>query len=136
MLLDAGLLRRGLRFDEDYFLYMEDLDLCCRVRDLGRTLRVSRRAAARHVGGAALAEAKDPFLGMGPTGLREQARSKAVFARKWLSPPRRLVFLAVAFLAKPLAGVVRTRSTRFLRPYLQGLRRGLRARLSVQVNRK
>src|SRR5690606_35580309 len=51
MLLAADLLRDGLRFDERFFLYVEDLDLCCEVRARGRSLCIEPRAVALPRGG-------------------------------------------------------------------------------------
>jgi len=48
---DADLLRSGLRFDERYFLYVEDLDFCAAVRARGRSLWVTQRATVRHADG-------------------------------------------------------------------------------------
>jgi GT2 family glycosyltransferase len=39
-------------FDEAFFLYCEDTDLCRRLWDAGHTVRFEPRAVARHVGGA------------------------------------------------------------------------------------
>ena len=42
-------------FDERYFLYWEDADLCRRLRDRGYTIRYVPRARATHAGGASAA---------------------------------------------------------------------------------
>jgi N-acetylglucosaminyl-diphospho-decaprenol L-rhamnosyltransferase len=60
------LLRRELvdtigAFDESYFLYFEDLDLCVRARQAGWQLVVADKAVVRHVEGAATGGAGAPF---------------------------------------------------------------------------
>lgn len=128
MLVDAALLRDGLRFDERYFLYAEDLDLCCEVRARGRTLWVDTRAEVVHAeGGSQRGEA--PLLGaLRARQLRWMTRGKALFARKRLGALEQLCFFAVALVLKPLAGVFVARSVRFLPPYFAGLWDGVRAR--------
>jgi len=39
-------------FDEGYFLHVEDLDLCRRVRDAGYTVAIARTISVRHVQGS------------------------------------------------------------------------------------
>ena len=125
MLVAGDLLRRGLRFEERYFLYVEDMDLCLRVKDFGRSLWVNRRAKVRHAGGGSQKE-ETPILGeMRPTEIYYLARNKVLFARKWLPPLHRTLFLATAVLLKPLAGVLRFGTVRFLPVYFRGLRDGL-----------
>jgi N-acetylglucosaminyl-diphospho-decaprenol L-rhamnosyltransferase len=52
MLVDRDAFERVGRFDERYFLYWEDADLCRRLRNAGFTTRYVPRARVRHPGGA------------------------------------------------------------------------------------
>lgn len=124
MLLDAALLRAGLRFDERFFLYAEDLDLCCEVRARGRSLWVDPRAVVHHEGGGTWSGGR--VLGSLTAGqVYWLARSKALFAKKRLPWPQRTVALLVAAVLKPLAGLLVARSARFLGPHWRGLWHGL-----------
>jgi GT2 family glycosyltransferase len=124
MLLAGDLLRAGLRFDERYFLYCEDADLCEAVRDRGREVWITRRASARHIGGGS--QPGERVLGeFTAERLYWLTRAKVLFARRRLSPLQRLSCLVVAAVVKPLAGLLVARSARFLGPYLRGLRDGL-----------
>ncbi|MAE69649.1 MAG: hypothetical protein CME06_04165 [Gemmatimonadetes bacterium] len=51
MLLPAQLFRSIGGFDEKYFLYGEDKDLCRRIRDRGRTVHLTDSVRALHLGG-------------------------------------------------------------------------------------
>ena len=51
MLVDRDAFDRVGRFDERYFLYWEDADLCRRLRNAGFTTRYVPRARVRHPGG-------------------------------------------------------------------------------------
>jgi len=125
MLLAGDLLAAGVRFDEAYFLYVEDMDLCCEVRARGRTLWMNLAATVRHDEGGSQAE-EAPFL----AGLRRRqlfylARNKVYLARKRLRLPRRLAFYLAAFLIKPLAGLALGGGIGFLKLYIGALRAGL-----------
>ncbi len=125
MLIAADLLREGLRFDEGYFLYVEDMDLSCAIAARGRTLWVNRDAVVRHADGGTQSE--PPIAGtMRSRQLYWLTAGKVRFARKWLSPAQRWCFYLIAVVVKPLVGLVVWRSARFLRPYFAGLRDGLR----------
>lgn len=52
LLVRADVFARVGGFDERYFLYWEDADLCRRVRDLGHTVRYVPRARVTHAGAA------------------------------------------------------------------------------------
>ena len=126
MFVSADLLRDGLRFDERYFLYMEDMDLCRQVRAARRTLWINLDAVIHHHEGGSQRDQSADAAGLRPDQLRYLTRNKVLFARKWLGPVRRTVFYVVAFLFKPLAGVLRFRSVRFLPLYYRALLEGLR----------
>jgi N-acetylglucosaminyl-diphospho-decaprenol L-rhamnosyltransferase len=79
MLVRRTLLEQLGGFDEGFFLYCEDMDLCLRVREAGYRVEYVPDATALHEGGAsAPAPAVIPLL----------AESRARFARKHLDPLR------------------------------------------------
>lgn len=55
LLLPRAVFERLQGFDEGYFLHCEDLDLCRRVRDLGRTVWLAGNARVRHAKGGSSA---------------------------------------------------------------------------------
>lgn len=127
LLLAGDALRAGLRFDEGYFLYCEDADLCEQARALGREVWLTRRTFAVHRHGGS--QPGQAVLGdLTASRVYWLTRSKVRFARRWLRWWQRWVFYGVAGFGKPLVGLVRQRSWRFLPPYLRGLWHGLRAR--------
>lgn len=133
MLVCADLLRAGLRFDEAYFLYCEDADLCERVRLLGGELWLTHRALARHRSGGS--QPGTPVLGeLTAERLYWLTRAKVLFAARHLHWLQRGCFLAVAMIGKPLVGVLRTGSVRWLAPYWRGLRDGLRATRAARAD--
>ncbi len=126
MLIDAGLLRAGVRFDVDYFLYVEDADLCRQVEARGRTLWITRRSVALHREGGSQSSEPAAYVGMRRRQLRYITRNKVRFARRWLTLGERLRFYVTAFVVKPLGGIVRFGSLRFLGVYYGALLEGLR----------
>ncbi len=123
MLLAGDLLRGGLRFDERYFLYCEDADLCEAVRASGRELWITHRARAIHHAGGS--QPGKTVLGeLTASRLYWLTRAKAIFASRRLGIAQRCVFWLVAMFGKPLLGVLRSRSVAFLSPYWRGLRDG------------
>jgi GT2 family glycosyltransferase len=123
MLLRADLLRQGLRFDERYFLYAEDADLCAQVLARGGELWLTRAARAVHRAGGS--QPGERVLGeLTADRLYWLTRGKALFAVRHLTRLQRACFFVLAWTAKPLLGLCIARSPRFLRPYLRGLRDG------------
>ena len=81
-------------FDERFFLYLEDLDLCLRVRDLGKRVRYQVSGQVMHVGGGTSRTVP-------ATRLFYQQRSRNLFTRKhWRLAPR-IVVNAVGLFVEP-----------------------------------
>ncbi|HET8758006.1 MAG TPA: glycosyltransferase family 2 protein [Solirubrobacteraceae bacterium] len=75
-------------WDERFFLYCEDTDLCARLWDAGYAVRFEPAAEVRHVGGASSAVGETQAIA---------ARSRVLYAAKHLRPvPARLEGLGVA----------------------------------------
>jgi N-acetylglucosaminyl-diphospho-decaprenol L-rhamnosyltransferase len=85
--LTVSLWRRAGGFDDDYFLYWEDVDLCARVQAVGGRVVLVPKATATHAGGlthtGAGARAKSPVY------YYYNIRNRELFAAKWLSAHRR-----------------------------------------------
>jgi N-acetylglucosaminyl-diphospho-decaprenol L-rhamnosyltransferase len=80
-------------WDERYFMYMEDLDLCWRLRARGWDVRYEPAASVRHVQGASTA--RHPYR-----MLLEHHRSAWRFARRRFTGWRRLLLpLTACYLA-------------------------------------
>jgi N-acetylglucosaminyl-diphospho-decaprenol L-rhamnosyltransferase len=79
-------------WDERYFMYMEDVDLCWRLRRLGWRVAYEPSGRATHVGGASTA--RHPYRMIA-------AHHRAVYrfaARRWRGPQRLLLLPAACFL--------------------------------------
>jgi len=127
MLLDAAMLCEGLRFDEQFFLYGEDADLCCEVHARGRAIWLTHAATVEHRGDGS--EPGAPVLReLSAERLFWLTRAKVLLAKKRLTPLQRWCFYAVAAFGKPLAALLTGYGVRWVAPYLRGLRAGLRAR--------
>ena len=93
-------------FDEGFFLHVEDVDLCWRVRRAGGTVLFSPRAEVVHIGGTSQTSPLKVEFHKG-VGLARYFRKRAANPWQWLwacllSPP--VIGLAVA---RPLARRVR-----------------------------
>jgi len=58
----GDVLRAARGFDERYFLYFEEADLCRRVRDAGHRVALVREAVVEHAGGASSDPRRGPAL--------------------------------------------------------------------------
>ena len=135
MLVDADMLRGGLRFDPRFFLYVEDLDLCCEVRARRRSLWIDPRAVAHHRGGGCWRTDRAVLGALTPGQVYWLARSKILFAAKRSTTLQRWVHLALATLVKPLVGLAIARSARFWAPHFRGIRDGLRQLRALRLTR-
>ncbi len=120
----AALERVGL-FDERYFLYLEDVDLCLRARRAGFRVRYEPRAVARHRVHGATGGADDGGAAT-PTALYYLTRNRHLLVRRHhpLRYPLFLAYNAVARAARIAAALVRGRRER-ARAEAQGFRDGL-----------
>ncbi|HMQ33314.1 MAG TPA: glycosyltransferase family 2 protein [Chloroflexaceae bacterium] len=122
MLIRRPVLERVGGFDERYFLYLEDLDLCLRAQRAGFGLRYVPAALVWHEGSASTAS---------DAGLRRfhYARSTALFLRRHLAGAALLPALAFwGLVALRAAALDLARGDlAALGDYAAGLRDGLRA---------
>jgi N-acetylglucosaminyl-diphospho-decaprenol L-rhamnosyltransferase len=103
-------------WDERYFMYMEDVDLCWRLRRIGWRVAYEPGGSATHVQGASTAA--HPYR-----MIAEHHRSAYRFAaRRWRGPRRLLLAPAACFLAlrAALDMVARALRTRPERPRVSG----------------
>jgi GT2 family glycosyltransferase len=103
-------------FDDAFFLYCEDTDLCRRLRSAGHTIRFEPRATARHLGGASSDAGETQAVA---------ARSRVLYARKHLGPAgARVQALGVALgeMTHATAALLRPASRR---GHLAGVRAAL-----------
>ena len=78
MLVRRAALERLGGWDEGFFLYSEDMDLCRRLWALGYEVRYDRRPSRVHVGGGSAPRAALlPVLAAKPGALRAKAQSPA-----------------------------------------------------------
>lgn len=119
LLVDRQLWRDLGGFDERYFMYGEDVDLCLRAARLGRPTMVTDSAACTHVGGASSASRGD-YLALLLAG-------RATLYRDHARPAR----LAVGMLT--LGTALRALLERVLRPAERGWRDAWRRRREWQA---
>jgi GT2 family glycosyltransferase len=100
-------------FDEGFFLYCEDTDLCRRLWDAGHAVRFEPRAEVRHVGGAS--------SGAGET-LAILARSRVRYGRKHLPGMRARVQAAGVALGEAAHAAAALRRPAHRRGHASALR--------------
>jgi GT2 family glycosyltransferase len=89
-------------FDEVYFMYFEEVDLCFRLHARRREVHFTPAATVVHVGGASTSQVREAML-------VAHFRSNLLFYRRHCSPPARL-FWTSAMRLKMLLRVVRDRA--------------------------
>lgn len=93
MMVSRTLWLRTGGFDEAYFLYWEDVDLCARARAVGGHIAVVREAEAVHDEGATHGDRESGRAKSG-TYYYYNIRNRAIFARRWIGARRRLAWHA------------------------------------------
>ena len=129
MLIRRGVFESVGLFDERFFFYYEDADLCRRAREAGWRLAVAPGARVAHAVGASINRDEE---GRSPRADELQAESSGVFLGKYAGP------LLVPAVALRLGGIVLRRAGRgelsrvavLARALVAGARRG-RARTRV-----
>jgi hypothetical protein len=99
-------------FDERFFMYCEDIDLCKRLEDAGGAVRYTPAAAARHAGGASVPR---------PALVPLKVRSKLLYARLHERGARYAGFRAAIVLTELLHLPVAAARREQLRPRLAAL---------------
>ncbi len=117
MLVRRDVLERIGGFDDTFFLYSEDIDLCKRVHDLGLDVRFEPSATAVHEGGASA-----PRTDL----LAVLAASRVIYARKHRSP----AFALAERLGVALGALTHVLVSRGGAPARRGQLRALRRALS------
>jgi hypothetical protein len=84
------------RFDEEYFMYADDLELCYKIRQAGYTVHCANDCQVIHHGGKSSAQQADSFSGV------LQRESFALFFRKtrgaWYCGAYRVAMTAIALI--------------------------------------
>lgn len=81
-LVRASALREVGPFDEDFFMYYEEVDLCLRMRRAGYRVLCVADAKVRHIGGASAKKVGGAMTGVGAQLSVWRARSRLLFHRK------------------------------------------------------
>lgn len=126
MLLRASALRRVGLFDEDFFLYYEDMDLCLRMKRAGYDLHIVPEAQVGHQVSASTRE-------MSATRYYHKARSSVIFFRKHTGWIRRafVVPYRLGSALRTLGRLLLRRQVGTSRAFLRGLWDGLRATIAA-----
>lgn len=122
MLLPSTVLREVGLFDERFFLYYEDMDLCLRVQRAGYHLYVLPEVSVQH-GIATSTQGQEAMR------LYHKARASVQFFRKHAVGPRRLIIIPyrLASALRTTLRHARGREWASVRAYWRGLWDGLRA---------
>ncbi len=82
-------------FDEGYWMYFEDVDLCLRVREAGRRVRYAASSVVFHLERASSPDFASAFA--------RNRKSRERFRARWAPPPRRAArgTMRVLFQARP-----------------------------------
>jgi hypothetical protein len=114
MLIPAHIFEAVGAFDPTYFMYQEDYDFCCRVRQSGFRILYVPQSRVWHKVSRSLGENS-------PEKWYHWSRSAVIFYRRHFSAPTLAFFLAWVVARETLKG-----SISFLRPLVHGVRDGMR----------
>jgi N-acetylglucosaminyl-diphospho-decaprenol L-rhamnosyltransferase len=106
-------------FDEGFFLYCEDTDLCRRIRDAGHLIRYVPDAGVGHTGGASSEAGETQHIA---------ARSRVLYARKHMRPASARVEAVGVALGEAARAVAKLRRPDPRRHHVEALRAALSAR--------
>jgi N-acetylglucosaminyl-diphospho-decaprenol L-rhamnosyltransferase len=106
-------------FDERFFLYCEDADLCRRLWDAGHAVRFEPGAEVGHVGGASSEAGETQPIA---------ARSRVIYARKHMSRMDARIEAAGIALGEATRAIAKARRRRTRRSHVAALRAALSAR--------
>ena len=108
-------------FDERFFLYYEDIDLCLRARDAGWRIAIAPMAHVLHEGSKSTHDEPE-------TKVYHHARSRILFFQRHTHGPQRPLFVIseLAFIARNVGSHLLTGRMRNARAYVRGTIDGLR----------
>jgi N-acetylglucosaminyl-diphospho-decaprenol L-rhamnosyltransferase len=106
-------------FDERFFLYCEDTDLCRRIWDAGHSVRYVPDAQVWHIGGASSEAGETQPIA---------ARSRVIYARKHMGPAHARLQAAGVALGEATRAVAKLRRPAPRRRHIEALRAAIAAR--------
>jgi GT2 family glycosyltransferase len=106
-------------FDESFFLYCEDTDLCRRLWDAGYSVHFEPTAEIRHVGGASSEAGETQAIA---------ARSRVIYARKHMGRRGGAVEAAGVALGEGARAILKLRQAALRRSHVSAARAALSAR--------
>jgi GT2 family glycosyltransferase len=109
-------------FDERFFLYCEDTDLCRRLWDVGHAVRFEPAAVVSHVGGASSEAGETQPIA---------ARSRVLYARKHMRPGSARIEAAGVALGEATRAVAKLRRKDRRRRHLEACRAALSSRSAL-----
>jgi GT2 family glycosyltransferase len=92
LMVRRAALTGGVVFDEDYFVYSEETDLCARLRQAGWELHWLPEATVTHLGGQSTGQVPDELF-------LELYRNKVLYFRKQRGPTAALIYKFILLLA-------------------------------------
>lgn len=121
ILLSATVVKKTKGFDEDYFVYFEDYDLCIRIKKLDKNIFYCPAAKAWHkIGSDKLSD----------FGLMQYQKSKMIFYRKHSSGMHSFLLIIFSFFHIIYRSMFKA-SGEHIKPALKGMIKGLKFPLDL-----